>query len=205
MFFKRIKQKYNLNKCKMNNPKNNIGAFLITIILFSVFIFFSFRIFTTDYDAKNETIPKIYDKDTVSENITVTEAHEMINANLGNPNFILLDVRTPEEYNSGHIAKSFLIDFRSDTFKEELKELDKNNTYLIYCRTGSRSATTLNTMKELGFNNAYNMLGGITLWEKESYSDRKIIVNSNHAFLKTLKNYTEEYFTLFHSITIFNF
>lgn len=157
----------------MNNPKNNIGAFLVTIILFSVFIFFSFRIFTTDYNAKNETISEISDKDTVSENITVTEAHEMINANLENPNFILLDVRTPEEYNSGHIAKSFLIDFRSDTFKEKINELDKNNTYLIYCRIGSRSASVLNMMKELGFDNAYNMLGGITLWEKESYPIEK--------------------------------
>lgn len=157
----------------MNNSKNNIGTFLITIILFSVLIFFSFRIFTTDYDAQNETISRISDKDTVSENITVMEAFEMINANLDNPNFVILDVRTPEEYNSGHIENSTLIDFRSDNFKEEINELDKNNTYLIYCRTGGRSASTLNMMKELGFDNAYNMLGGITLWEKESYPIEK--------------------------------
>ena len=153
----------------MNNPKNNIGAFLITIILFSVLIFFSFRIFTTDYNAKNETISKISNKDTVSENITVMEAFEMINENLENPNFVILDVRTPEEYNSGHIENSTLIDFRSDNFKEEINELDKNKTYLIYCRTGSRSAFTLKMMTELGFDNAYNMLSGITLWEKESF------------------------------------
>ena len=157
----------------MNSPKNNIGAFLVTIILFSVLIFFSFRIFTTDYNAKNETISKISDKDTVSENITVAEAYEMINANLENPNFVILDVRTPEEYNSGHIENSTLIDFRSDNFKEEINELDKNNTYLIYCRTGGRSASALNMMKELGFDNVYNMLGGITLWEKETYPIEK--------------------------------
>ncbi|MFC2092736.1 rhodanese-like domain-containing protein [Bacteroidota bacterium] len=157
----------------MNKQKNNIGTFLITIILFSVLIFFSFRIFTTDYDAKNETISKTYDKDTVSENITVMEAFEMINENLENPSFVILDVRTPEEYNSGHIENSVLIDYRSDTFREEINELDKNNTYMIYCRTGGRSAYALNMMKELGFDNAYNMLGGITLWEKESYPIEK--------------------------------
>jgi len=157
----------------MNNPKNNIGAFLITIILFSVLIFFSFRIFTTDYNAKNETISKISNKDTVSENITVTKAFEIINENLENPSFVILDVRTPKEYNSGHIENSVLIDFRSDTFKEEINELDKNNTYLIYCRSGGRSASALKMMKELGFESVYNMLGGITLWEKETYPIEK--------------------------------
>ena len=157
----------------MNNQKNIIGTFLITILFLSVLIFFSFRIFTTDYNAKNETISKISSKDTVSENITVMEAFEMINDNLENPSFVILDVRTPEEYNSGHLENSVLIDYRSDTFKEEINGLDKNNTYLIYCRTGGRSASALNMMKELGFDNVYNMLGGITLWEKETYPIEK--------------------------------
>ena len=157
----------------MNKQKIKIGTFLITIIFLSVIVFFSFRIFTTDYDAKNETISKTSDKDTISENISVTKAFEMISENLESPNFVILDVRTPEEYHSGHIKNSVLIDYRSDSFEKEINKLDKNKTYLIYCRTGGRSSSALNMMKELGFDNVYNMLGGIILWEKESYPTEK--------------------------------
>jgi rhodanese-related sulfurtransferase len=82
---------------------------------------------------------------------------------------MIIDVRTPEEYDEGHIENCVLINFRSDTFQEEINELDKSYTYLIYCRSGGRSAAALKIMKENGFENVYNMLGGIKGWNNESY------------------------------------
>jgi rhodanese-related sulfurtransferase len=62
-----------------------------------------------------------------------------------------------------------MIDYYSDTFKNELDKLDKNKTYLIYCRTGRRTGLTLDIMEEPGFIEVYNMLGGITQWQAKGY------------------------------------
>ncbi len=101
------------------------------------------------------------------ENITPTEAFTLIQDNEDNPNFVILDVRTPEEFSSGHIENSINLDFFSETFRENLDELDKNKTYLIYCKSGGRSGSALNIMTELNFMEVYNMLGGIISWEEE--------------------------------------
>jgi len=101
--------------------------------------------------------------------ITVSEAYMMIQNNAENKDFIILDIRTVEEYESGHIENAFMIDYYSYTFNDELNSLDKNKTYLIYCRTGRRTGLTLDIMEELGFNTVYNMLGGITQWQEEGH------------------------------------
>ena len=82
--------------------------------------------------------------------------------------FLIIDVRTPEEYEDLRIPNSINIDFYNPgDFMEKLLELDKNRSYYIYCRTGSRSANTCELMKEMGFSNSYNLLGGITEWKGE--------------------------------------
>ena len=58
-------------------------------------------------------------------------------------------------------------------FIQELKKLDKNKSYYVYCRTGSRSANTCVLMKEMGFSKTYNLLGGITEWEGEIEGQNK--------------------------------
>ena len=80
-------------------------------------------------------------------------------------NFVIIDVRTPEEYANGHIENAINLDYYSKTFKDELNKLDKNKAYLIYCRSGRRTGTVLDIMKGLGFTEVYNMLGAITQWE----------------------------------------
>ena len=62
-------------------------------------------------------------------------------------NVILLDVRTPEEYKSGHIPDSKLIDIQQPGFIDSIQTLDKNKTYLLYCRSGKRSQKAVNLMK----------------------------------------------------------
>lgn len=103
----------------------------------------------------------------VIEDISVQEAYDLIRANEGNPDFEIIDVRTPQEYAEGHLENSLLIDFYEDTFREDLDMLDKNKRYLIYCRSGNRSGQARDIMQELGFKEVYNMVGGIVQWQAD--------------------------------------
>ncbi len=76
----------------------------------------------------------------------------------------IIDIRTLEEYYSGIIQGAVNIDYYSTSFREELSQLDKDKTYLIYCRTGSRTSNAVGIMRELGFNEVYVLKGGITSW-----------------------------------------
>ena len=80
----------------------------------------------------------------------------------------ILDVRTLEEFEISRIPKSKNIDFYNpQNFMLEIEKLDKDNNYYIYCRTGVRSANSCALMKELGFNNTFNLVGGIVEWNGE--------------------------------------
>ncbi len=94
-------------------------------------------------------------------------AYEIIKKNSGNKNFVIIDVRQPNEYNEGHIRNAILINYYSKNFKEEIAKLDRNKTYVIYCRSGSRSGRTLKLMKQLQFKRVYNIYGGIMNWKRE--------------------------------------
>ena len=107
------------------------------------------------------------------EDVTAQEAFTLIQNNQNNPDFVILDVRTPEEFTDGHIENAINIDFYSETFQDELNDLDKSKTYLIYCRSGRRSADALDIMRELNFREIYHMTGGIIEWEAEGLPTTK--------------------------------
>ncbi len=102
--------------------------------------------------------------DQVIEDIEIQAAFEMIQQEANNPNFTLLDLRTPEEIADGYIEGADNIDFYDEDFREQLDELDKGRKYVIYCRSGGRSGKTREMMRELGFTEVYNTLGGINEW-----------------------------------------
>ena len=102
--------------------------------------------------------------DRVIEDIETQAAFEMIQREANNPNFTLLDLRTPEEIADGYIQGADNIDFYDEDFREQLDELDKGRKYVIYCRSGGRSGKTREMMRELGFTEVYNTLGGINEW-----------------------------------------
>ena len=77
---------------------------------------------------------------------------------------ITLDVRTPGEFNEGHIEGALLVDFQSGNFENEIASLDKSKTYAVYCRSGSRSGQAVKVMSEAGFTNIYNLNGGVIDW-----------------------------------------
>lgn len=78
---------------------------------------------------------------------------------------VLLDVRTTEEYNEGHIPGALHIDVQQPDFTSSVLYLDKNKKYILYCRTGKRSANALEIMKQNGFENVHNMKGGFSQWK----------------------------------------
>lgn len=79
-------------------------------------------------------------------------------------NIVIIDVRTEDEYNSGHIKNSILIPVNDLKFKAEDILKDKNQKILIYCRTGNRSNTAGKILDEMGYSNIYDF-GGINSWE----------------------------------------
>ncbi|MDD4923579.1 MAG: rhodanese-like domain-containing protein [Dehalococcoidales bacterium] len=102
-------------------------------------------------------------------NKTVAECYTLIQENKDNPDFIILDVRTPAEYASGYIENAVNIDYYEDDFEETLDTYDKNKTYLIYCRTANRTASVMTIMQRLEFTEVYNMQGGINAWISAGY------------------------------------
>ncbi|HII06224.1 MAG TPA: rhodanese-like domain-containing protein [Methanotrichaceae archaeon] len=91
----------------------------------------------------------------------------MIRDRVGDPDFVILDVRTPQEYEMGRIEDSVNIDYHSPTFEADLEKLDRNKTYLVYCLVGIRSANAAKIMERLSFEDVRNMLGGIRQWHLE--------------------------------------
>lgn len=99
--------------------------------------------------------------------ITTAQADSILAANCDEDCFVVLDVRTPEEYHAGHLEGAAMIDYRGESFEATLDALDKDNTYLIYCRTAHRTGECMAILEEHGFTKVYNMLGGITQWREE--------------------------------------
>jgi len=77
---------------------------------------------------------------------------------------ITLDVRTPGEFNEGHIEGALLVDFQSGNFENEIASLDKSKTYAVYCRSGNRSGQAVKVMSDAGFTDLYNLDGGVIDW-----------------------------------------
>ncbi|HEY0731776.1 MAG TPA: rhodanese-like domain-containing protein [Chitinophagaceae bacterium] len=81
-------------------------------------------------------------------------------------NAVLLDVRTKEEYQEGHIPGAVLIDVnKQDDFLQQVQKLDKSKRYLLYCRSGKRSEKALVLMKENGFRKIFHLEDGFEGWD----------------------------------------
>ncbi len=95
-------------------------------------------------------------------NITLEEAVEAIKKGT-----TVLDVRTKDEYESGHIEGAVNIDFYNPAFKENISELDKSKRYVVHCQGGGRSSKAVTMMDEMGFASTCNLLGGIGSWKEK--------------------------------------
>ena len=77
---------------------------------------------------------------------------------------VLLDVRTPPEIAAGKIEGALEIDYKAADFADRIATLDTTKTYLVYCRSGRRSAAACELMKQRGFDVLYNLEGGYLDW-----------------------------------------
>jgi rhodanese-related sulfurtransferase len=95
-------------------------------------------------------------------------------------NAVILDVRTPQEFLSGHMDGAINIDFENKSFVSEIDKLDKNKTYFVYCRSGNRSSQAISIMKTKGLKKIYELKGGL-------------VSNSNTINLVSTKNTDSDY------------
>lgn len=119
---------------------NRIFSFLFLIIVFSV------------TGCQGQTGAQKLSPDSFEKKLT-TEANK-----------IILDVRTPDEYNKGHLADAVMIDFYKDDFKSQVMKLDKSKPVFVYCAAGGRSSSASKILTELGFKQVYDLQGGLNAW-----------------------------------------
>ena len=122
-------------------------------------IFFLLLSFTI-LSCNGQTSKNITDIDpkTFSEKITAT------------PNAQIIDVRTPQEFASGHLDNAVNIDWLGDNFVANVEKLDKTKPVFVYCKTSNRSPQAAKKLEELGFTTIYNMQGGLLKWDAEGFS-----------------------------------
>jgi phage shock protein E len=82
---------------------------------------------------------------------------------------VVLDIRTPDEFNAARLADAMMVDFYADDFAAQLDTLDKDVPYVIYCNSGNRSSEAVKTMEDLGFVEVYEIDGGIANWYDQGY------------------------------------
>lgn len=81
--------------------------------------------------------------------------------------YTVIDVRTKEEYDAGHIKGALNFDYYNDDFEEKIESQlkDKNKPYILYCRSGMRSLYSAQILEDLGYTDVTNMKGGFLAWQ----------------------------------------
>lgn len=74
---------------------------------------------------------------------------------------VILDVRTDSEYSAGHVKNAILLSLQTPDFMDKIRNLDKDQSYYVYCRSGMRSRSAVIKMRKEGISKAYNIKGGI--------------------------------------------
>ena len=103
------------------------------------------------------------------QDISARTAAALIQENQSNPNFIILDIRTPKEFEAGHIKGARNIDFYAKTFAQEFRSLDRQQTYLIYCRSGNRTRQLMQAVEKMHFKKVYHMRSGLVDWVGQGF------------------------------------
>ncbi len=84
---------------------------------------------------------------------------------ISSPDVVLVDVRTPGEYQAGHLRDALLIDISAPDFASRIAALDHGKTYALYCRSANRSGQALSIMRKAGFGDVHHLAGGIGAWQ----------------------------------------
>jgi rhodanese-related sulfurtransferase len=121
------------------------NLFLITVLLFTCFF----------YNCKEQK------KSSNLQLITSGEMEELLNLE----DVQLVDVRTPSEFNAGHVPDAQNINFYDENFDQQIETLDKSKPIIVYCKSGGRSAKCASKLVEKGFEKIYDLEGGFSQWK----------------------------------------
>ncbi|MFN3315435.1 MAG: rhodanese-like domain-containing protein, partial [Raineya sp.] len=148
-----VERSRNAKEAMKNQDKTNMNMKFISIAFFSVMM-----LTTSCSEAQKKSTNK--QNKVMFQNLNVNEFEQ----GMTQSDAIIIDVRTPMEYNEGHIKNSKLIDISNRDFEEQIEKLDKSKAYYVYCRSGGRSSNASQIMVEKGFTKVYNLQGGIIAW-----------------------------------------
>ena len=130
----------------------NFRIVLLNILLICLFISKSVLA------EQQETTGNIYKR------FSAVQCDSLIKANAANPNFVILDVRTPGEYSGYHLMDAINRSTGDSNFDAQMAALPKHKLFLMHCQSGSRSAGAFAKMKNLGYAEVYEMIGGLNAW-----------------------------------------
>ncbi len=102
--------------------------------------------------------------ETVSRRAELLDAAEFTEL-ISDPDVVVIDVRTPVEYQQGHLRDALLIDISSQDFADKVSQLDPKKTYALYCRSANRSGQAVSYMRKAGFEHVHHLGGGIGAWQ----------------------------------------
>ncbi|HJW29645.1 MAG TPA: rhodanese-like domain-containing protein [Saprospiraceae bacterium] len=85
------------------------------------------------------------------------------------PEKVILDVRTPEEYAEGHLAGALNVNWEGDHFDQQVAGLDKSKPVMVYCAAGGRSAAASKHLAKKGFKQVFNLEDGMEDWAQKGY------------------------------------
>jgi thioredoxin 1 len=89
------------------------------------------------------------------------------------PNATIIDVRTPEEFQGGHLNEAVNFNVLAPEFQSQVSKLDKTQPVFVYCKVGGRSADAVEKMKNMGFTTIYDMKGGYMAWSSAGMESTK--------------------------------
>lgn len=126
---------------------------------------------TSSIKVINECQAEKCDDVIISESVGAVEFKKKVDSG----GYMVIDIRTPEEHQEEQInIEQQNIDIYADDFSDEIKKLERDKKYLIYCRSGSRTKMGLNRMKAFGFTEVYDLDGGFKEWEENKFPTTKV-------------------------------
>lgn len=103
------------------------------------------------------------------KDINAIQAKELIEKKQDDETVLVIDIRTPSEFNFGHIKNAININYYDANFEDKLNKIEKNKTILYYCNSGSRSSDAKPILESMNFKSVYHMEHGILEWQQNNY------------------------------------
>ncbi len=109
------------------------------------------------------------DSDHQDKKQPITLSPEEFKAGIKNDDAVVLDVRTQQEFEKGHLPQAKNVNYRAPDFETLIKQIDREGSFYVYCASGKRSSKAADFMAKEGFDEVYSLKNGILNWQKQGY------------------------------------